>query len=592
MTVRGCDGAYGNDKLLAHAGHTRAEDAKTLFSTLVCQSFGHALVEISISNVVGKDMQTPMYCFTSLLRMSGTFARMLVVVKRCILERLYVRPGPAPQAVATTSLELKRFFLANHRSYIKATAWSREPKKPEATKADRAAEAYAAKWDRFWSVWNGKVVGGGARYVPYCGGARCCPEGSEQTATRMAKTLVSLWLSSLPVVPEAGKSTLLAPCVDWFWLGFCLNEIIRHVCERALSAFDAPLSADAKHGEHLSWHELRGVRVQRSLTFLSGRFVAARLTIFALVLEPVRFLTAWALAKSKDFPDPCAHPALLDVVSEQHSPATVALQNLASFVDGSSSRLKLLLAVLGVDSFDTLNETLPEWASLLRVVAFTAIAWVRRRWVTKFAASPYRLAALADVRVDANTKLEMARSFGKLGECCIYRFGRGLRRFCEQGQPLVSEPCVDALRLWSRAASQCFSIADLGPGHKRSKSFATAPPMHWSAFVAAHVNSDTKRLDGIDDDVCRAFANAVGTPSLHAGETGAREKRPKALSAKELFRHDLIEQEKASGRRLAPRWAFWSEWHEFVRTQLAAATPETKQQYARTGLLATETWLA
>ena len=159
---------------------------------------------------------------------------------------------------------------------------------------------------------------------------------------RMAKDLVAVWMAALPVTPGAGKWTLLGPCVDWHLVGFAANRCIQHLTTVAFAALDLPLHAGKGVDGQLTWQELRRVRVTKSLKFVGEVDFEIRLCIYALVLEPVRYLTAWSLRKSKDFIDPCTHPPLLDVTFEEASPAIVASHYLASLVDGSSSRLVLL----------------------------------------------------------------------------------------------------------------------------------------------------------------------------------------------------------------------------------------------------------
>ena len=201
---------------------------------------------------------------------------------------------------------------------------------------------------------------------------------------RMAKDLVAFWMAALPVIPEAGKWTLLGPCVDWHLLGFAANRCIQHLTTVAFAALDLQLHAGKGVDGQLTWQELRGVRVTKSFKLVAEVDVEVRLCIYALVLEPVHYLTAWSLRKSKDFIDPCTDPPLLDVTFAEASPATVALQYLASLVDGSPSRLVLLWRMAGCTSSTDFFDNRPAWSSLLRASSFNTIAWVRRRWSLKF----------------------------------------------------------------------------------------------------------------------------------------------------------------------------------------------------------------
>ena len=58
-----------------------------------------------------------------------------------------------------------------------------------------------------------------------------------------------------------------------------------------------------------------------------------------------------ALVKSKEFIDPCEVPALVDLVSSDSSPATLACQMLSALLDGSSDRLGLVFHMHGAASW-------------------------------------------------------------------------------------------------------------------------------------------------------------------------------------------------------------------------------------------------
>jgi hypothetical protein len=222
--VRGCDGAYGNDKLIAHEQGFRTD----IVSSLTCQSHTNALIETSCTAVIGMDLQSSMYCFTSLLRMSGTFARMLGAVRQTIKERLDVRPGSPPAASEQYLSELMKYAVANHRRFVKATAEHKEDTQ-RAVRADTSSTMYQRKWDNFAKVWNGLACSRND-FVHFCTGRSCC-RSLDNTIDKMAKTLISLWLTSLPVVPESGKWTLLGRA----WIGISWASPYTTVCSTSLA---------------------------------------------------------------------------------------------------------------------------------------------------------------------------------------------------------------------------------------------------------------------------------------------------------------------------------------------------------------------
>jgi hypothetical protein len=288
-------------------------------------------------------------------------------------------------------------------------------------------------------------------------------------------------------------------------------------------------------------------------------------------LEPVRYMTAWCLSKSKDFLDPCSHPALLDVTFMDTSPATVALLFLASLLDGSAERLRLLWAPLGCHSFGEFHNNFPQWAGKLRGVVLSCIAWTHRRWRHKFSQFPFVLASLADSRVPLVDRRRIGDRFNDGCNDCISHSGRSIRSRLHEGDSIFDDSWVQCLWGWARATSQCLSIADMERSHKRSKVFATSPSMDWANFIATHVNFDTKKLDQTDVVLRSAISNSIaGREKPHETQNSARTKRAKSKSAYEVFNSDCIAEE-SRGLPRAPRWAFTSEWHLSVRTRFAIA---------------------
>ena len=204
----------------------------------------------------------------------------------------------------------------------------------------------------------------------------------------------------------------------------------------------------------------------KTFRFLTSHGVAQQLCIYALVLEPVRFLTAWALSRSKDFVDPCRHPPLLDLVSDFANPGVAALQYLASLLDGSSPRLRMLEALCECRSFEEFHDCSAEWSARLRTAVLLVMAWVYRRWILKFRTWEYKLASLADQRVSRSQRRQVAEQFEKDSPCgyCIGRFGRGIQTALVEarGPSNFEHPLwVQTMWLWARAMSFCVSIADL-----------------------------------------------------------------------------------------------------------------------------------
>jgi len=202
----------------------------------------------------------------------------------------------------------------------------------------------------------------------------------------MSRAFVRLLLSSLPTKPEDGKWTLLGPCLDFMVGVLHVNTSFTMIFVAAFGAMqtDAPASDSNIQTDTLTWHEMRGIRVTLSCTYLHSPECRHRLTTLALSVEGVRYLTAWGLRKSKDFPDPCEHPAIFSLCLQKSNPASVTLGFVASLLDGSSSRLALLFRPAGFKSFADWHDSSPGQASYSRATFFSCAAWSYRRWISKY----------------------------------------------------------------------------------------------------------------------------------------------------------------------------------------------------------------
>lgn len=202
----------------------------------------------------------------------------------------------------------------------------------------------------------------------------------------MGISFVQLFLSSLPTKPEDGKWTLLGPCLD-FVMG------TSHTCRLFGLLFElslAKLQADAPRFEipecsdSLTWHEVRGVRAKLGSKYVKQPQFLNQLTTLSLATEGIRYLTAWSLTKSKDFPDPCEFSPIFDLTLVRANPGLVVAEYLASLADGTARRLILLFRPSGYSDFAAWHDNRSDEASYSRAVFLNCAAWVNRRWLFKY----------------------------------------------------------------------------------------------------------------------------------------------------------------------------------------------------------------
>ena len=121
-------------------------------------------------------------------------------------------------------------------------------------------------------------------------------------------------LCFMPTGPEDGKWTLLGPSLDWHALGAVVHGFIFWLLPEAYNSMESEIVSlrekIGKSGDSLKylslhhWNELRGSRSTTVLTNIKLH-IFFELWIYILGLAGQRFLTSWALVRSRDYQDPC-----------------------------------------------------------------------------------------------------------------------------------------------------------------------------------------------------------------------------------------------------------------------------------------------
>jgi len=153
--TRGGDGAYSNDKM------TNWESSKTWQRSVPCQigciNHSNALIEVSQVHCVGHDLQKNLMTLMSLLRMTGSFARIISSVHRSLDSAsmpLHLHFCEPPPEARSFTLALQNYMVANHRTFRKAARTHVEPSSVKAPR-DTAKEIYLKAWNNFVFWFNG-----------------------------------------------------------------------------------------------------------------------------------------------------------------------------------------------------------------------------------------------------------------------------------------------------------------------------------------------------------------------------------------------------------------------------------------------------
>jgi len=153
LSTRGGDGAYANDKFL------NWESSKIFRQvvpcTISCINHNNALVEVSQVACAGHDIQSDLFRLVSLLRMTGSFPRLVSAVAGVVDKLLELHLDKEPPADAHNfTLVLQEYMLANRRVFKQAAAAHIELARGTA-RQDKSTALYLKAWQDFIFWFNG-----------------------------------------------------------------------------------------------------------------------------------------------------------------------------------------------------------------------------------------------------------------------------------------------------------------------------------------------------------------------------------------------------------------------------------------------------
>lgn len=371
------DGFAANEKLIAHL--LNSASAQTLFCSWLCFLHQVQLIEASLTSCVGLCIVSRLYSLSLLLRSSGLFARMSMRVKdilrRGLCYKVIRESGPPPDEALAFSMEFSNYLCSNFQRIDRAAS---QPQRHhwlgdldsdgESDDADVCADGAAPRQGQrrssramfrqkvrdMMAVCNG-VLWTDGMFVHYCGGAACCPNGPESTIERMDCAVRAVLFSSVPLTPAANKWTKLGPCCDAVFGGMLLGRVYLHALVSLQIAQpeqkQGDNNADEDYIRDVDFGAVQGKRYKVSVEFLSHKENNVGLAILSLLLEPLRFLTAWLMRRAKEVYNPCCQSLVFDMWVEGLSPIVFASQYLATLLDGQNPRLMLLWRPAGFSSF-------------------------------------------------------------------------------------------------------------------------------------------------------------------------------------------------------------------------------------------------
>ena len=196
---------------------------------------------------------------------------------------------------------------------------------------------------------------------------------------------------------------------------------------------------------------------------------AVAMIVLAIVLEPLRSVTCWFMAKAREATDECKSPGVLDLLNPPYSCIVHARQYLASLLAGSSSRLILLWRHSGCNNVGEWYETCKDQVRLLRRSIMIADSSLFRRCERMYKRHHWWILREVDHRIPLATRLRQAEDFLRMRSCCLHiGFARKVHSLVSSAKELVETDLWTA-RLRFTARLLTMQCADIEWRHGRNR---------------------------------------------------------------------------------------------------------------------------
>jgi hypothetical protein len=369
------------------------------------------------------------------------------------------------------------------------------------------------------ACWNGPWWG--PRCVHYCYGESCCRDAAA-TRERLSLAVKDALMSRRPAVPMLNKWSRVAPVLDWVLPLLCLNGLLPKLLENMSVPAVPKQSAnpnredlDGDLAAQLNFAVLRGIRYRTSCKFFADAVTLPTLLMVAFCLEPLRFLTAFWMRRSREGDDP-TRIALLDVVNERFSPVVGALQYISTMLFAQNDRLSLLWRRFATTHADWCSQFQEQVRNLRRLLLVTA-ASIHRRHRVLFSTLHWKISLLGDVRASTAQREQVIREYDEINPCCLHAGTvRDLKASGLPGESLRNEDWHRFFR-W-RAKVQKQTIVDIEWKHGQNRKRANEHGQSRIAnFCAQYVNCEAMAIH-----LARHRQKSFVRKSLQVASAGAR----------------------------------------------------------------------
>ena len=159
-----CDGASGNDKLIAHWVKDPAEPQQLLSQTVLCRNHRLQLGVVHLVHTIGFFIKNNLtlladfYAACLFFGMGNHFLRLVTACRQAVVSHFKIRRGPPPQHEASFNDELKSYLLDNY-PYGRAMGATKHHGRLKDLESSQGFRQYRADLECFFGAFNGHEFG-------------------------------------------------------------------------------------------------------------------------------------------------------------------------------------------------------------------------------------------------------------------------------------------------------------------------------------------------------------------------------------------------------------------------------------------------
>ena len=338
-----------------------------------CSLHQLALVEASVVCSLDSDLVSRLYSVSLLLRCNGHWTRMISQLREALRRGLVVKrsetTGGPPSSAQEFRDELTGYALTHYKRFVRfgsssTTNWLHDGQAADEDETTPAAgQRFLDNIRVFNALFNGCLWDKGV-YTHFCAGESCCPGMYDRDVLleRMTATLLCTFCRAMPPPPAGNKWTKLGDCVDAvLLLSLCHGLFGRlYDCLGACVTQDGRRAAAKDDGEHehlfledIDFGAVQGKRYRVGRQLFEP-VMQVSMIVLALVMEPLREVSAWLMGRAREAKPLSPHSKTCDLWSPSHSPITAAQQYFATLLWGAKQSSPFSMAICRVPELSTM----------------------------------------------------------------------------------------------------------------------------------------------------------------------------------------------------------------------------------------------